>query len=214
MRRFLDILIDFISQNHIFTIVVLLVFLVIGIGARFLSNYLKHSSDVSIKLLEEYLKVRSFFTEELSELASLPFSFPVQNIAIDEHHKKLSKAFYQYWDYLPRELLVQLLCLLCCLPDPQNRLYTHKNGRITVVRPNDITDFVRLIAMTRNVRMYATLKLKNGTESEKRVAGIVCQARMVLLTFNNHFNLRDLRRFAKHIPKQEQVLFVPDEHHP
>ena len=188
---------------------ILLVLIAAFIGAfisTILVSFLRQKEEIRNKILDQYLIVRKEITEVLAKMASKPFNERFTDDEIGTFRNQLSTFFYQYYDFLPRALLRELLCLISCLGDKEHRIYKFQNRRFVPIDLNDdLPIFLESISMSDNFMWQAQMKLHGKASPSRRVAGIVCQTRFVLLNFNKHFSLRQLRRWSRHLPKSASL---------
>jgi hypothetical protein len=171
-------------------------------------NYLKHSGLIASKVLDQYLKVREFLNEELADLAAMSYGMPLNEEDISRKAAILSKAYYQYFDYLPPSVMANLLCLITCLTDKRHRLFGHGNDRIYPLSAKERADLISEIGLFMNFRLH-TLNLFKAESPEKKkeaqVAAKVCLARKVLLSIHETFTMYHFMSLVKQLQKPSRI---------
>lgn len=171
---------------------------VIGFFSSFLTTYLQQRSNVTTKIVEQYFKVREDICEKLSHLANLGINSVIDLSSIKT---ELSKLYFKYYDFLPREVLIEMNCLYACLSDSQNRIFRCKNNSLLPLEDSELEMFIEQISLVENFRYYAMIPLKSNNEIIRKAASVNYQARNVLRAINKYFTIKDLTSWAKHLPK-------------
>jgi hypothetical protein len=182
-------------------IVTLLLGGMIGFLSSFLTTYLQQRNNVTAKIVEQYFKVREDICEKLSELANLGVDSNIDDTYILSIKSDMSKLYFKYYDFLPREVLIELNCLYACLSDSQNRLFKCKNNCLLPLEDSELETFIEQISLVENFRYYAMVPLKSSSDIVRKSASVNYQARSVLRALNKYFTIKDLMSWARHLPK-------------
>lgn len=180
--------------------------LIIGAFFGFISSliisYLKQRYDISLKLIVKYFEIREELIDKLSVLASLENTKELNGLSFSKLKQEISIVYYKYYDFLPSEVLTEILCLYSCISDNKNQLYKSKDNCILPLTDSDLKDFIERISLIENFRYYALVRLKSNDDTVRIAAAISYQARSVLIAINKYFNLRDLMSWSRYLPKR------------
>lgn len=170
-------------------------------------SYLQHKQDITVKVIEQYFAAREQLCDQLSTLANLQVTSSGQLEAktLAEYQENVSKLFYKYYDFLPPEVLKEMLCLYTCLSDKENRLYRHENNCLFLIENKALEAFVERISLVDNFKYYAPIPLKNKNSHVRRAASISYQARSVLVSINHHFTIQHLISWNRYLPKSKEL---------
>lgn len=170
---------------------------IVGALVGFLSSFLlarhQHRVAQEAKILEEFFSVRRALCSVLAKLANLEMDGPLDEADLAEKRAELSRIYFSHFDLLPADVLRELTCLYACLKDTNHRLYGCSGDLLRPLSKEEIIETVDRYSILRNFRIYARLFLLG----EEHIKGgfeisINLQARKVLLTLNNYFNLDNL----------------------
>lgn len=114
----------------------------------------------------------------------------------------MSDLYFRYYDFLPREVLIEMNCLYACLSDSQNRIFRCKNNCLLPLEDSELEMFIDQISLVENFRYYAMVPLKSSNEVMRKAASVNYQARSVLRAINKYFTIKDLMSWARHLPKR------------
>lgn len=182
-------------------IITLLLGGIIGFLSSFLTTYLQQRNNVTAKIVEQYFKVREDICGKLSELANLGIDSNVDEAYLLSIKSDMSKLYFKYYDFLPREVLIEMNCLYACLSDSQNRLFRCKNNCLLPLEDSELETFIEQISLVENFRYYAMVPLKSSSDIVRKSASVNYQARSVLRALNKYFTIKDLMSWAMHLPK-------------
>ncbi len=120
---------------------------------------------------------------------------------LNETRKSISLAYYKYYDYMPNEVIKELICLQACLKDSNNRLYKIHAEKLRRIEKNDLQIFCETIATFKNIAPAIYFNLHNGAESDMRDHRIEYQARHTLININRYFTEKNLTSLNLFRPK-------------
>lgn len=170
--------------------------------------YLQHKRDINLKIIEQYFEARGQLCDELSVLASLQIADDQKTPSLHEHIETLEKLFYKYYDFLPSEVLVAMLCLQECLRDDGNNLYKHEDNCLLLMEERDFKRFIEQISLVDNGKYAARIRLKSKDPYVRRTAAINYQARSVLAGINRYFTIQNLVVWNRYLRKSEKTGLV------
>lgn len=178
-----------------------------GLLASVCIAYLQHKQDITIKIIEQYFAAREQLCDQLSALANLQVtsSCKLDTATLAEYQENISKLFYKYYDFLPPEVLKEMLCLHACLSDKENRLYKHENNCLILIEDKDIEGFIGQISLIDNFKYYAPIPLESKDPNIRRAASVNYQARSVLVSMNYHFTIQHLRSWNRYLQKSKET---------
>lgn len=123
----------------------------------------------------------------------------------------LCLIYYKYYDYIPQEVIRELICLQACLADQENRLFEVRDNELCPVTQSQLPIFCDHIALLSNIAHALYYNLHNGTSESIRGNRIEYQARHVLVMVNRYFteaNLSSLHLVAsKHSAYAARLSF-------
>lgn len=189
------------NTNLILPLITLFIGTMLGFLSSLLISYLQQKHNVAIRVLEQYLKIREGLCDKLSSLASTRTDNTLSYSSLSDLRDEISMLFYKYYDFLPSEVLKEMLCLHACLSDKQNKIYRCKNNSLLPIEDSEIEEFIEQIAMVENFKYYALIPLNSKDDNVRRATSIRYQARSVLVAMNKYFTLKELMTWAKHLPK-------------
>lgn len=189
--------------NPFLTIFSLIIGTVLGFISSLIISYFKQRYDISLKLIAKYFEIKEELTDKLSILASLENTNDLNGLSFIKIKQEISILYYKYYDFLPSEILTEILCLYSCLSDKKNKLYQSKDNCILPLTDSDLKEFIERISLIENFRYYALVRLKSNDDTVRIAAAISYQARSVLIAINKYFNIKDLMSWSRYLPKRD-----------
>lgn len=150
-------------------------------------------------VVKRYLDARDEICELVANCAVK--ANPKDENWLTDTRNSISIAYYKYFDYMPAEIIKELICLQACLRDKKNRLHKIESENLMLLNKNDIEAFCEKISTLKNVAHAIIYNLYNGDEDEKRKKRIEYQARHTLVNINIFFTEENLTSLALFRPK-------------
>ncbi|MFQ3245353.1 MAG: hypothetical protein ACI9SP_002000 [Arenicella sp.] len=165
--------------------------------SHFLKLSLKHK--LTDTIINRYLDIRDEISKIVSDCAVGP------NV-MDEswRHSKineLGRAYYQFFDYVPHEIIRELTCLQFCLKVEGDYLYKSQGNNLTRVKQEDLEEFCYAISSFGNYSHAIYFNLMFSKDSDKRNFRVEYQARHVLMMINRFFTEENLSNIEFLKPK-------------
>ncbi len=173
---------------------------ILGFISNILITRVNQKQNVSNKIIEQYFKIREEISDKISDLVTLK-TVNDTNYDIINISKDISKLYYKYYDFLPREVLNEILCLHLTLTDQNNNIFRINNKSIQQIKDEEIEDYIKSTSYISNSKFFTYFLLKNDDVSIRRIASINLQAKKVLDTMNDFFTLNKLMYWAKYTRK-------------
>ena len=185
---------DFLNLIPIISVVIVAV---LGFVSSLLITRVSQKHNVSTKIIEQYFKVREDITQKISEFTNLSTMKILDETRLVQYNEQISKIYYQYYDFLPKEILYDLLCLHCTLSDKANRLFKIKEKKLTVLDETELEAFLQSISAIEGAEQFIFYKLKSDDINVRRSTSIILQSRKVLVTMNEFFTLKNLLKWIE-----------------
>lgn len=160
--------------------------------------------NLTSKIIEKYFEVRNEICEKLSDLANLKEINIITEEKISESREQVSKMFYKYYDFLPDEVLYELICLYCTLNDRGHRLYRINKRRLELLNKNDLENYVKESSLLKNTYHSTYVMLNSKDINIRKAVSINAQARKVLDAMNDFFSLESLTKFVRNLKRRNQ----------
>lgn len=182
-------------------IITIVVSSILGAGFGFLAKSyfarLSFRQSTIESIVTRYLDARD-------ELCSILAECAVKSDATDDEwlldvRNKISLSYYKFFDYIPKEVLRELICFQACLKDPKNQLYKVEDESLCLIAPEDLKGFCENISTFTNLAPAIYMNLHNGEENFRKSNRVEYQARHALMNINKYFteeNLTSLELFA------------------
>jgi|GEM_PF-3111206 len=171
-----------------------------GILSYFLARYKRHS-EIEVRVIEEFFKVRNSLCEILSELSTLQPEDVAEKSKLSKRKRELTRIYWQQYDFLPLGVLNEMDCLYACLKDPIHNLYTCDENRIRLMREKEIQEALLELPLTENIKYYMLNTVCKPPTSLVEAARINLQAQCVLIAINRNFAISQLSRWTRFLPK-------------
>lgn len=113
----------------------------------------------------------------------------------------IGHAYYKYFDYMPNEVIQELLCLQVCIHDAGNHLYKIEDGNLKWLDDSDLASFCETIARVGNIAPTIYYKLKSDVLDDICSRRIEYQAKYVLMNMNMYFTEENLTSLSLFRPK-------------
>jgi len=179
-------------------VITLIIGAILGLVSSTYVTYIQKRDSISIKLLEQFFKVRDEICDKLSGLASLKIGDPVDPKHVTEVREGISRLAYKYYDILPPQVLREIYCLHACLGDSKNRIFRCKDNLVVpITEDHELQDFISDISLVDNLKAFGLVPLKSRNDAVKKSACINYQARCVLKSLNDHFTINHLMSWAR-----------------
>jgi hypothetical protein len=174
----------------------------LGLISNILIIRINQKQSISSKIIEQYLKIREEISDVISDLAALRTIGCFELESINNVSMNISKLYYKHYDFLPIEVLDDILCLHSTLIDKDNRIYRIKNKNIYIIEEIELEGYIESTSSIPNSKYFTYSLLKSNDDSVRRATCINLQARKALNTMNEFFTLANLISWVKHMPKQ------------
>ncbi len=188
------------SYDGLFEIISIVIVAVMGLVSNIFIFRATQRSSYRSKIAEQYFKVRGEISDKISKIADLRTFKTYENT--DKYIEQVSNLYFKHYDFLPEEVLNQLLCLYTSLRDDSGNIYIVKENKLRVIYcEQEIDDFVDSITLIENTREYFKYQLTKAEESKRKTIAINLQARRVLYAMNECFSLENLVTWEKYLRK-------------
>lgn len=191
-------------------LITIIVSSILGAGFGFLAKSyfarLSFRQSTIESIVTRYLDARD-------ELCSILAECAVKSDATNDEwlldvRNKISLSYYKFFDYIPKEVLRELICFQACLKDPNNQLYKAENESLRLIAKADLKEFCENISTFTNIAPAIYMNLHNGEESFRRNNRIEYQARHALMNINKYFTEENLTSLELYAPKsRKKALF-------
>jgi hypothetical protein len=154
--------------SYILPLVTLLIGAILGLFSTMIAANVRHKQDITIKLLEHYLKVRDEIVSSICTLAdkTLLDSFEADKMKI--YRDTVAVMYYKYYDLLPVPILEALLLLNVCLTRLDGSLYKVENGGIIKMNKSDVLEFITICHDHKNGQ-YLAAAIFNGDNQKMKI---------------------------------------------
>lgn len=174
---------------------------ILGFVSNILIFRINQKQSISNKIIEQYFKIRDEITNKISDLATLKTIADVEIESIDMASADISKLYYKHYDFLPIEVLNDILCLHSTLINKDNKIYRIRDKSIYEIEENELEDYIQSTSDISDSKYYTYCMLKSKDIKVRRATCINLQARKVLNTMNKFFTLDKLIYWEKYIRK-------------
>lgn len=190
------------GNSALWPVILLFLGALLGIASSMFSARIQQRHQITKLLIERFFLVR----DEISAIVSRYASLKTENQELDPPGKlsftaaNLSMIYYKYYDFIPKEVLIELNCLFVCLKDRKHRLFIQEGNRI-VPLPDEgqkLYNFIKQVSLVDNFTFYALQAVRSGDDSLRHSVAINCQARAVLASINKYFTPERLYSFARY----------------
>jgi hypothetical protein len=179
--------------------------LIAGAGLGFLCTLLldalRQRQALTLRLLDQYFDIRKDIVVTVSDITALDLNKPLSEERREILRNKISKLFYQHYDFLPRPVLESLMSLHTCVADYSGGIYTFRDGAIAPIKNQDLHSFVQECSLFRNAELLAALALKSKNPAVRANEAINLHARHVLYALNRFASIRDLLSMTAELKK-------------
>lgn len=187
-------------RNIYLPLITLIIGAVLGFLSQVLITRLQARQKVSDKVLDHYLNIRRDICRELSKLLILDYKEISQEF-LKSSRDRLAEIYFENFDFLPREVLDELNCLIVCLADRRHRIYRIINGSILPLESSKLIPFIRSVSLVENNRVATLMYINHPNDIFKHVASIRCQVRCVLISINKYFRINYLNNWLYYTAK-------------
>jgi hypothetical protein len=185
----------------LFPLATLVVGAAIGLISSLFLEKCRRMGDVSARLLDSYLELRKELCSELSDLANLRIGEPLAPEGLIDSRDRISRLYFQYYDFLPSRVLGELNCLYMCLTDRENRIFVARGDKLAPASDDEIRSLILEISPLVNFRRIAMYPLKSADLDIRRAASVNYHARYVLRILNEDMEVRSLLRWSRSLRK-------------
>lgn len=181
----------------IFSVVLVALF---GLISNILIIQINQKKDVNSKLIEQYLKIREDLCVILSDLINLK---DINNVDFNNLSRLVEKLFYKHYDFIPKEVLDELLCLQVILQSEYGHLFRIINKKLVIIDNDDseIKNYLEDISFVEAAKLFYYVQLKNADVESRKVLIINLQAKKVLYKMNDYFTLSNLLNWKRYLLK-------------
>lgn len=187
-----------------FSILTLILGIVLGLVSGMVTAYVRQRQAIGLKIVDQYFEVRKEVCAGISKLASIPIGTRLDHAELQRTRVELVEAFYLHYDFLPTEVLRELICLHACLASPRSTIFCCRGRRLRPLAPEDVDAFLENIALVEELKAIGPINLASPLESVRRSARVSYQARTALQALNEHFTLRNLLRWDRFFVKAKR----------
>lgn len=170
-----------------------------GLISNFIIIRMNQRQSISNKMIEHYINIREEITSKISNLASYK---PANTDLVLNSSLDISKLYYKYYDFLPQEVLNELLCLYSTLIDKNNRIYRIKNSALYLIEETDLEEYIISTTPIPNSKFYTYYLLNSKDVTTMKITCVALQARKVLNTMNIFFTPDNLILWVKQMSKK------------
>lgn len=175
---------------------------VFGLITNFLVIKYTQKQNVSSKILDKYFAIRDSMVNVIGDFASLKITDIYNEHQIDYYAKEITKLYYLYYDYLPKEVLQELICLHSNLSDKKHRLFIMKGNDVAFIEDEEeIVKLLDSMSIIENANHFIYYMLNNDEEVLKASVSINIQSRKVLMTMNKLFTVNNLIKIGNVLKK-------------
>ncbi len=190
------------GNSALWPVILLFLGALLGIASSMLSARLQQQHQITKLLIERFFMVR----DEISAIVSRYASLTTENQEPENREKlsliagRLSLIYYKYYDFIPKEVLLELNCLFVCLKDRKHRIFIQEGNRIIPLPDEEerVYNFIKEVSLVENFTFYAVQAVRSGNDRLKQSVSINCQARAVLASINRYFSPNRLYSFARY----------------
>lgn len=177
----------------------------IGAGLGFLTQSYLSRLSFRQKTIESVVKRYLDARDEICELVAgcAVNSNPGDENWLKERRNSISFAYYKYFDYIPEEVIKELICLQACLKDGQNRLHKIDGRNLMLINEKDLEGFCKTISTLDNISHAIYYNMKHCSGYKRRENNIEYQARHALMNINKFFTEQNLTSLELFKPKSQ-----------
>lgn len=175
---------------------------ILGIITNIIVIRYSQKQNILSKLVDRYFVIRDNITHILSDYVSLKTTNDYSVEQLNIYCNQVSKIYYEYYDFLPKEVLHELICLYANLSDTEHRLYTMKDHSLALLEKKDMDEFLQNITIIDNNKQFIYYNLFGNDAMKKKFTSINIQSRKVLSTMNQYFTLNNLLYLNKRLQKR------------
>lgn len=193
----------FQNKEFISLIPLISVFLVavLSLVSNFLIIRYNQRQNISNKIIEQYFKIREDICQKVSRLANLKTLSELGENELKEINDEISQLYFKYYDFLPKEVIYELMCLHTNLTDKGNNLYTIDGKGLMIIEGEKLEAFLESVSLINNSKYFICYKLNSEDNLIRKATAINLQARKVLITMNTFFSLENLLKWTKYLRK-------------
>jgi hypothetical protein len=181
-----------------------LITLIVGAFLGYWANKIQQQYKITLKILEKFLIAKEELCEKISDLASIRIGDSINDGEMLKKRNEINKLYYKYFDYYPKEVLIELGCLYACLSIKNYNLYSCKNKKILPVKDEkEICVMVDRVSLFSNIKYHNSQALLSKNETVRKSASILYQSRNVLLCINEYLTTKKMMGLVKHLRKSE-----------
>ncbi len=186
-------------MENLFVAILPVITLILGGLLGLIYNYFlerfKYQKAISSKIIDRYFYIRDEICDELSDLANLQISKPIDFDQLDNKIQRLSKLYYKYYDFLPEKVLQEINCLYACLRDPDHIIYICEKNSIRIIEEYELDDYTEKVSLVSNIEGVGTQYLTMKNKDIRHSASINFQARRLLRTIHEYFTISNLSKW-------------------
>ena len=182
----------------------------LGLSSSMVLERIRHKNVFQTKIFDQYLKVREEIVGAISGLMSLVRESEdhIDYSIMKEYSEKVTELYYRHYDFLPEDVLFELICLYSCLAKKGRNLYRcDLKGRVASLDPNDaaaLSEFLEKLSLVSNLRYYYPQAIKSRSEIRRTKAIIQLQCFKVGAVLNSFFRVSELMSWGKYLRKFER----------
>ncbi|MBI5539302.1 MAG: hypothetical protein HY951_04535 [Bacteroidia bacterium] len=175
----------------------------IGAGLGFIAqsyfNKLRFRQSTTESIVKRYLDARDELCTLVAECAVNANSQDSE--WLNRTLNSISLSYYKFFDYMPKLVIKEMICLQACLKGAGKILYKLEGENLCPIESNDLENFCRNIATLENIAYALYFNLHNGSEEKLCNHRIEYQARQALMNINKHFTEKNLTSLSLFRPK-------------
>lgn len=189
------------NPTVILPIVTLILGAVLGFVSTISAARLNHYRTIELRLLDQYLEVRKQLVDIVSDLTSIDPRSALDPIRRLNSADRVSKLFYQHYDFLPTEVLGELALLEACLRKPASGPYMMTDHMVLPITRDELPRFIGAASLYENAKLFAALGLGSSNPTVRQNTAIRLHARHVLQSLNTFASIQDLLQMTEALKK-------------
>lgn len=109
-----------------------------------------------------------------------------------EQRVNITRLYYQYYDYIPSEVIQALICFQACLRSRNNHLFQIRRNCIVRVDADHLEDLIAAVSLVSNLQLPLRVALEYASPKSARLIRVQLQARYTLVMINRYFTEKNL----------------------
>lgn len=179
----------------------------LGLSSSMVLERIRHKNILQAKIFDQYLKVREEIVGAISGLMSSlrESDDQIDYSIIEEYTQKVTELYYRHYDFLPEDVLFEIICLYSCLAKKGKNIYRcDPRSRVVQLDLNNdaaLSGFLEKLSLVKNLRYYYSQAIKSRNEIRRTKAIIQLQCFKVGAVLNSFFRVPELMSWGKYLRK-------------